>query len=227
MTSLKVLYEDNHLLVVNKPAGMLVQGDKTGDRTIAETVKDYLKKKYNKPGNVFLGTVHRLDRPVSGTLIFARTSKALSRLNLQFKNRSIKKTYWALTANRPPAPSGVIEHWLVKDRERNITRAFSRPGKEAKKAVLEYTLKKSINGVFLLEIYPLTGRSHQIRVQLAAIGCPILGDLKYGSSRPNSGGNICLHAREISFIHPVTHAELKIAAPLPATKEWSPFDSSA
>ncbi len=224
MTALNVLYEDNHLLVIDKPAGVLVQGDKTGDKTIAEAVKNYLKAKYNKPGNVFLGTVHRLDRPVSGVLVFARTSKALSRLNLQFKKRTVKKIYWALTENQPPATAGILEHWLVKDRERNITRTFSRPGKDAKKAVLEYKLLKSSNGVFLLEIYPQTGRSHQIRVQLASIGCPILGDLKYGSSRPNSDGNICLHAREISFTHPVAHNELKIAAPLPVTKEWKQFD---
>ncbi len=223
MTALKVLYEDNHLLVVDKPAGVLVQGDKTGDAPIVETAKNYLKEKYHKPGSVFLGTVHRLDRPVSGVLVLARTSKALSRLNEQFKNRAIKKTYWALTADKPPANAGTLEHWLVKDHDRNKTQAHYLPVEGAKKAVLEYKLLKSSKGIFILEIYPLTGRSHQIRVQLASMGCPILGDLKYGSRRPNSDGNICLHAREISFIHPVGRNELKIAASLPETKEWNSF----
>ena len=225
MADLRVLYEDNHLLVVDKPAGMLVQGDKTGDTTIAERAKIYLKEKYSKPGKVFLGTVHRLDRPVSGILVFARTSKALSRLNGQFKERTVKKIYWALTYGKPPASSGSLEHWLIKDRDRNLSRALNRAVRGAKKAVLEYKLVKSGGGIYLLEIYPLTGRSHQIRVQLAAMGCPILGDLKYGSRQPNSDGNISLHAREITFVHPVSREKLKIAAPLPETKEWSQIRS--
>ena len=220
MSNLIVLYEDNHLLVVNKPAGALVQGDRTGDRTLAETAKLYLKKKYNKPGNVFLGIAHRLDRPVSGVLIFARTSKALTRLNLQFRDRSVKKTYWALVNNEPDKHTGILEHWLIKDHNKNITKAHLRPAKDAKEAKLEYQLLKKFNDLFLLEINPLTGRSHQIRVQLAAMKCPIQGDLKYGYPHANSDGNISLHAREIIFTHPVTLKKIKIMAPLPNNKEW-------
>ncbi len=220
MGSLEVLHEDNHLLVINKPAGALVQGDRTGDQPIAETAKLYLKHKYNKPGNVFLGIAHRLDRPVSGVLIFARTSKALTRLNLQFRDRSVKKTYWALVNNEPDKHTGILEHWLKKDHDKNITTAHLRPVKDAKEAKLEYQLLKKVNDLFLLEINPLTGRSHQIRVQLATMKCPILGDLKYGYPHANSDGNISLHAREITFTHPVTLKKLKIMAPLPNNKEW-------
>lgn len=223
MNRLEVLYEDNHLLVVNKPAGVLVQGDRTGDHTIAETAKSYLKAKYNKPGNVFLGTVHRLDRPVSGALVFARTSKALSRLNEQFKNRVVKKVYWALVDNEPSDHAGKLQHWLYKDRDKNITKAYSKPVGDAKKATLEYKLLRKYKNHFLLEVYPLTGRPHQIRVQLATIKCPVVGDLKYGYAKANSDGNICLHAHEISFDHPVANKKLKITAPLPNNKEWNPI----
>lgn len=223
MSNLIVLYEDNHLLAVNKPAGILVQGDRTGDPPLAEMAKLYLKDKYNKPGNVFLGTVHRLDRPVSGVVIFARTSKALSRLNLQFRDRLVKKTYWALVKNEPAKHTDILEHWLIKDRNKNITKAHKRPVNGAKEAKLEYKLVKKINDLFLLEIHPLTGRSHQIRVQLASMKCPIIGDLKYGFSQANTDGNISLHAREIFFTHPVTKKMMKITAPLPQNKEWSLF----
>jgi len=231
-----VLYEDNHLLIVNKPAGWLVQGDRTGDKTLADWGKEYLKKKYDKPGNVFLGVVHRLDRPVSGVVAMARTSKALARMNQIFKTRQVTKTYWALVQNPPPEPEATLVHWLVKDSAKNKATAFSTEKKNSKQAELSYRLlmqgnspsprwKRGKNGVYLLEVKPLTGRPHQIRVQLAAMGCPIVGDVKYGFSMPNSDASIGLHARKLSFIHPVKREPVSFLADVPSLNLWQPFAS--
>ena len=214
-----VLYEDNHLLVVNKPAGYLVQGDKTGDEPLVEFYKAYLKEKYRKPGNVFLGVVHRLDRPVSGALIFARTSKALERMNRQFQDRTVQKTYWAIVQKRPPAESGTLEHYLLKDTQKNVVKVFDKPKGEAQKALLHYRFLKEIGDDILLEINPVTGRSHQIRVQLARIGCPIKGDLKYGFATANEDKSISLHSRSVTFEHPTTKEKMTVRANVP--KGWS------
>lgn len=220
---MNVIYEDNHIILVNKASSEIVQGDKTGDIPLSETVKQYIKEKYNKPGNVFLGVTHRLDRPVSGLVLFARTSKALSRLNEMFKAKDIKKTYWAIVKNQPPALAGELVHWLVRNEKQNKSYAYDREVKNSKKAILDYKVIGRSERYFLLEINLQTGRHHQIRCQLAKIGCPIKGDLKYGSPRSNPDGSICLHARRIEFIHPVSKEKMSFEAPLPESALWNCF----
>lgn len=212
----EILFEDNHLLAVNKPAGLLVQGDDTGDRTLLDLAKDYIKEKYNKPGDVYIGLPHRLDRPVSGVVLLAKTSKALERLNKIFKTREVEKIYWALVEKRPNEVEGRLTHYLVKNAKLNITRAYSSERSESKYADLSYSLLKEAGGKFLLEVKPVTGRPHQIRVQLASMGCSIVGDLKYGSPKPNRDASICLHARSLKLVHPVTKEEISIVANPPA-----------
>lgn len=220
---MNVIYEDNHIILVNKACSEIVQGDKTGDIPLSETVKQYIKEKYHKPGNVFLGVTHRLDRPVSGLVLFARTSKALSRLNEMFKAKDIKKTYWAIVKNQPPALAGELVHWLVRNEKQNKSYAYDREVKNSKKAILDYKVIGRSERYFLLEINLQTGRHHQIRCQLAKIGCPIKGDLKYGSPRSNPDGSICLHARRIEFIHPVSKEKMSFEAPLPESALWNCF----
>lgn len=221
--STRILYEDNHLLAVNKRAGELVQGDETGDEPLVETCKRYVKEKYNKPGDVFLGVVHRLDRPVSGVVIFARTSKALERMNEQFRERETKKTYWAIVRSKPQHQSGTLVHWLIKNEKNNKVTAYARENKDGQRSELSYRVIKSQSGYFLLEVNPLTGRPHQIRVQLASMGCPIVGDVKYGAEQPNSDHSICLHARRLQFVHPVKKEPVSIEAPLPKNEFWNLF----
>lgn len=224
MEGLKVLFEDNHLIAVNKPAGVLVQADDTEDRPLSDYVKFYIKERYNKPGDVFLGTIHRLDRPVSGVTIFARTSKALTRMNKLFQQREVQKTYWAITKERPEPLEGHLVHYIDKDRQRNVAHASIRPRhKDAKKAELDYRLIAEVGDQYLVEVNPKTGRPHQIRVQLARIGCPIRGDVKYGYPRPNQFGNIHLHSRSLSFIHPVKKEPVSIQADPPEDEVWSLF----
>ena len=218
-----VLYEDNHLIVVNKSAGVLVQGDSTGDKTLADYVKDYIKEKYNKPGDVFLGTVHRLDRPVSGIVVFARTSKALERMNELFRRRDVQKIYWAVVGKKPEKKSGKLTNYLVKNEEKNIVTAYDTEVKGSQKAELNYRYLGEINHFHLLEVNPITGRPHQIRVQLATMGCPIRGDVKYGFPRTNPEGNINLHARRLYFIHPVKKEPILCIAPLPENPFWEEF----
>ena len=219
-SNLQVLYEDNHLIVVNKRVGDIVQGDKTGDMPLSDIVKLYLAKKYDKPGNVYLGTVHRLDRPTSGIVIFAKTSKALPRLNKMFATKDIKKTYYAIVKNAPSKNEDRLVHWLKKNPKNNKSKANIKEVPDSKKAILNYKLTKSLNTYFLLEIHLETGRHHQIRSQLSAIGCPIKGDLKYGFDRSNSNAGIHLHARKIEFVHPVSHKDISIIAPLPKDPVW-------
>ena len=218
-----VLYEDNHIIVVNKAASEIVQGDKTGDIPLSETVKAYLKEKYQKPGNVFVGVTHRLDRPVSGLVVFAKTSKALSRLNEMFRVGDVHKVYWAIVKNEPEQPEGELVHWLVRNEKQNKSYAYDREVKDAKKAVLKYRMIGRSDNYTLLEVELMTGRHHQIRCQLAKMGCPIKGDLKYGSARSNPDGSICLHARRISFVHPVSKLPIELEAPLPEGNLWSSF----
>lgn len=210
-----VVYEDNHIIIVNKTASEIVQGDKTGDTPLSETVKEYLKEKYQKPGNVFIGVTHRLDRPVSGLVLFAKTSKALSRLNEMFKRGEVKKTYWAVVKNRPAQEEGTLSHWMVRNEKQNKSYAYDKEKPGSKHAILDYRLIAASNNYFLLEVDLKTGRHHQIRCQLAKMGCPIKGDLKYGFARSNPDGSICLHARRISFIHPVSKEQITVEAPLP------------
>ena len=216
-----VLYEDNHIIAVNKTFNEIVQGDKTGDTPLSEIVKAYIKDKYNKPGEVFLGVTHRLDRPTSGVVLFARTSKALTRLNEMFKSHEkIQKTYWAIVQNAPKQPQAKLENWLVRNEKQNKS-YVAKPGtKDAKLAVLTYSTIATSDNYTLLEIQLETGRHHQIRFQLAAIGCPIKGDLNYGAKRSNPDGGISLHARKIAFIHPVSKQEICITAPVPNDKLW-------
>ena len=211
----RILYEDNHILILNKLPSEIVQGDKTGDEPLVETLKRYLKEKYNKPGNVFLGVVHRLDRPVSGAVIFARTSKALSRLNEILREGKLQKTYWAVVKNRPPKEDDHLIHYLTRDTKKNKSFAFSRAKGESKKAELKYRLIRSSDNFYLLEIQLLTGRHHQIRAQLSALGCPVKGDLKYGFPRTNEDASIHLHARKIEFVHPVKKNRIEITAEPP------------
>ena len=218
-----VLYEDNHIIVVNKAASEIVQGDKTGDIPLSETVKAYLKEKYQKPGNVFVGVTHRLDRPVSGLVVFAKTSKALSRLNEMFRVGDVHKVYWAIVKNEPEQPEGELVHWLVRNEKQNKSYAYDREVKDAKKAMLKYRMIGRSDNYVLLEVELMTGRHHQIRCQLAKMGCPIKGDLKYGSARSNPDGSICLHARRISFVHPVSKLPIELEAPLPEGNLWSSF----
>lgn len=218
-----VLYEDNHLMVVNKEPGEIVQGDKTGDEPLVETLKRWLKEKYGKPGNVFLGVVHRLDRPVGGVVVFAKTSKALTRLNEMFRKGEIHKTYWALTRNKPTAPAARLVNWITTVEKTNKSTAHARPVAGAKEAALSYAHRASSDRYHLLEVNLETGRKHQIRVQLSAAGMPVKGDLKYGDKRSNPDGSISLLARRIRFEHPVSHAMIDITAPLPADKLWQAF----
>lgn len=219
----EVLYEDNHLFAINKRPSDIVQGDKTGDEPLSDILKRYIKDKYNKPGNVFLGVVHRLDRPASGVVMFARTSKALSRMNELIRNNEITKTYWAVVKNKPPQKEGHLIHYLIKNQSRNTSFAFPEPGKKRKKAEMKYRLLAESDNYYLLEVDLITGRHHQIRVQLSAIGCPIKGDLKYGFDRSNKDASIHLHARKVCFIHPVSNEEIIIEAPPPGDPLWDHF----
>lgn len=219
---MEVVYEDNHLIIVNKAPGEIVQADKTGDEPLCESLKRLLKQKYAKPGNVFVGVTHRLDRPVGGLVVFAKTSKALSRMNDMFRNGQVRKTYWALTRNLPPQPQGHLEHYITTVERINKSTAWQSPRQGAKRAALSYRHVASSERLHLLEINLETGRKHQIRVQLAAIGCPIKGDLKYGDKRSNPDGSISLLARHIEFIHPVSKETISVTAPVPAT--WKGFE---
>jgi len=219
--NLQVLFEDNHIIVVNKRPGDIVQGDKTGDKPLSEVVKSYLKEKYNKPGNVYLGVVHRLDRPTSGIVLFAKTSKALPRLNKLFQEKEAQKTYWAIVKNAPPKKSDTLIHFLKRNPKQNKSYAHIKEVPESKKAILEYRLLKKLDNYFLLEVDLHTGRHHQIRSQLSAIGSPIKGDLKYGFDRSNKDASIHLHARELKFIHPVKKEEIHIIAPPPDEVLWN------
>lgn len=217
---MKVVYEDNHIIIVSKDSGEIVQGDKTGDEPLSETVKRYIKTKYNKPGNVFLGVVHRLDRPVSGLVVFAKTSKALSRLNDMFRNGDVHKTYWAVTHGYPPAEEDTITHWIVRNEKQNKSYAYDHEVSGSKKAVLHYHVIGRTDNYTLIEVRLLTGRHHQIRCQLSKIGCPIKGDLKYGARRSNPDGGISLLSRRVEFVHPVSKQNIIAEAPLPADAVW-------
>ena len=219
-----VVYEDNHIIVVNKTASEIVQADKTGDTPLSETVKQYLKEKYQKPGNVFLGVTHRLDRPVSGLVIFARTSKALTRLNEMFRSGEVKKTYWAVVKNAPKEPENELVHYLVRNEKQNKSFAYDKEVPNSKKAILDYRLIGHSENYYLLEVDLKTGRHHQIRCQLAKMGCPIKGDLKYGAPRSNPDGSICLHARKVRFIHPGSKELIELVAPLPEGNLWKGFE---
>ncbi len=218
--NLQVLFEDNHIIIVNKRPGDIVQGDKTGDIPLSEVVKEYIKKKYNKPGNVYLGVVHRLDRPTSGIVLFAKTSKALPRLNKLFAEKEAKKTYWAIVKNIPENTSDTLVHWLKRNPKQNKSYAYKKEVPDSKKAILEYRLIKKLDRYALLEIDLKTGRHHQIRSQLSSLGCPIKGDLKYGFDRSNSDGSIHLHARKLQLVHPVKNETITIEAPLPKEVLW-------
>lgn len=222
---MQVLYEDNHIIIVNKLSGEIVQGDKTGDKTLADDVKAYIKKKYAKPGEVFLGVTHRLDRPVSGVVVFARTSKALSRLNSMFRDGKVHKTYWAITRKRPEETEATLTHWIVRNEKQNKSYAYDREKQASKKAILHYNIIGASDNYTLLEVNLMTGRHHQIRCQLAKMGCPIKGDLKYGAKRSNPDGSISLLARRIEFIHPVSQKPVCVEAPLPKDDLWQQFST--
>ncbi len=222
-SNLQVLYEDNHLLILNKPSGMLAQGDNTKDISLVEEGKKYLKEKYNKPGNVFLGLAHRLDRPVSGAIALARTSKALTRITKIFQERKVQKVYWAVVKKQPTELIGNLLHWIVKDHDRNVVKAYDSWKKGSKRAELNYQLIGKSKDYTLLEIEPITGRPHQIRAQLAKIGTPIKGDLKYGYIHPNNDKSINLHSRKLSFIHPVKDTPIEVVAPIPQSPAWQHF----
>ena len=219
--NLQVLYEDNHLIIINKRPGDIVQGDQTGDEPLSGVVKEYLKNRYNKPGNVYLGVVHRLDRPTSGIVVFARTSKALPRLNKLFQDKEAKKIYWAVVKNAPPKEKDSLVHYLKRNPKQNKSYAHLKEVPESKKAILDYEVLKKLNSLYLLRVALHTGRHHQIRAQLTAIGCPIKGDLKYGFDRSNKDGSIHLHSRELTFVHPVKKEELHIVAPPPSDPVWN------
>ncbi|WP_034257869.1 RluA family pseudouridine synthase [Altibacter lentus] len=222
--NLQVLYEDNHLIVINKRPGDIVQGDKTGDMPLSEVVKEYIAEKYNKPGAVYLGVVHRLDRPTSGIVVFARTSKALTRLNKLFSERETEKTYWAIVKNIPAKPEGTLTHYLKRNPKQNKSYAHEKKVPDSKKAVLHYKVKKALQNYYLLEIDLETGRHHQIRSQLSGIGTPIKGDLKYGFDRSNKDGSIHLHSRKLNFVHPVQKEEVSFVAPPPDDPIWNACD---
>lgn len=219
--NLQIIYEDNHIIVINKRAGDLVQGDKTGDTPLADIVKAYIKEKYQKPGNVYLGVVHRLDRPTTGIVLFAKTSKALPRLNKLFKDKKANKTYLAITKGKPPKDKATLVHWMKRNPKQNKSYAHEKEVAESKKAILHYELQKVLNNYYLLKVDLETGRHHQIRSQLSAIGCPIKGDLKYGFGRSNKDGSIHLHAHKLTLIHPVKKQELTFTAPLPDDPLWN------
>ena len=215
---LEVLYEDNHIIAINKKSGDIVQGDKTGDAPLSDFVKAYIKKKYKKPGEVFLGTIHRLDRPTSGVVLYARTSKALSRMNEQFREKKVQKTYWAVVENAPANDSGTLENYLLKNQKQN--KSYVTKGSDGKHAILDFKILKKLDNFYHLEIKPKTGRHHQIRVQLAHIGCIIKGDLKYGAKRSNKDASIHLLAQKLEFLHPVKKENLSIIAPAPKDSVW-------
>ena len=217
---MNVVYEDNHIIIVNKQSGEIVQGDKTGDTPLSDIVKQYIKDKYNKPGNVFLGVVHRLDRPVSGLVVFAKTSKALSRLNEMFRTGDVHKTYWAIVKKNDIAPEATLTDWLTRNERQNKSYAHNREVPGAKKAVLSYKVRSVSDNYMLLEVRLMTGRHHQIRCQLAAMGCPIKGDLKYGAQRSNPDGSISLLSHKVEFVHPVSKNEISVEAPLPDDRLW-------
>ena len=219
--NLQVLFEDNHIIAINKRCGDIVQGDKTGDKPLSEIVKSFLKTKYSKPGNVYLGIPHRLDRPTSGVVMFAKTSKSLSRLNKIFKDGKVQKYYWAVTKNKPEKQEDTLIHWLRKNEKTNKSTYFKKETVKAKKAVLHYRVLKKLERYFIIEIELVTGRHHQIRCQLSAIGCPVRGDLKYGYDRSNNDGGIDLHAKKIIFEHPVSGKKIIIDAPVRDTKIWN------
>ncbi len=221
----KVIFEDNHLLAIDKPPGTLVQGDETGDRPLVEEAKAYIKKRYGKPGDVFLGVVHRLDRPVSGVVVFARTSKALSRMNALFRDRETEKIYWAVVERKPPMAKDTLIHWLRKDEKKNKTTVFPKETPDTLRSELSYESLHTAEGHVFLEVRPVTGRSHQIRAQLSAIGCPILGDVKYGSGVETGDGSIALHARQLSFVHPVKKERVVLQAD-PPHRPWWPTRTS-
>ena len=217
---MRVVYEDNHVIIVHKESGEIVQGDKTGDKPLSETVKDYIRDKYHKPGNVFLGVVHRLDRPVAGLVVFARTSKALSRLNDMFRNGEVHKTYWAITRNKPAEDEGTLVNWIVRNEKQNKSYVYDKEVPEAKRAELKYRVIAYTENYHLLEVHLLTGRHHQIRCQLAHMDCAIKGDLKYGAPRSNPDGSISLLSREVAFIHPVSKKEIKAESLIPDDRLW-------
>lgn len=217
---MNVVYEDNHIIIVNKQSGEIVQGDKTDDTPLSDIVKQYIKEKYNKPGNVFLGVVHRLDRPVSGLVVFAKTSKALSRLNEMFRTGDVHKTYWAIVKKNDIAPEATLTDWLTRNERQNKSYAHNREVPGAKKAVLSYKVRSMSDNYMLLEVRLMTGRHHQIRCQLAHMGCPIKGDLKYGSPRSNPDGSISLMSRRVEFVHPVSKETIAVEAPVPDDRLW-------
>lgn len=219
--NLQILHEDNHIIVINKRVGDIVQGDKTRDKPLSEIVKEYIKDKYNKPGDVFLGVVHRLDRPTTGIVVFTRTSKALERLNKMFSERETQKTYWTVVKNKPPKTDDKLVHFLKRNEKNNSSKAHLKEVPESKIASLDYKIIKELNNYFVLEVHLHTGRHHQIRAQLQAIGCPIKGDLKYGFDRSNPDGGIHLHARKLAFVHPVSKEKIEIVAPVPSDSIWS------
>ncbi len=224
VTDKDILYEDNHLIAVSKRAGDIVQVDDTKDKPLDEQVKTYLAEKYKKPGTAFLGVVHRLDRPVSGVILFAKTSKALERMNAMFKNREVKKTYWAVVRHKPEKETGTLVHWLIKDPQKNVVKPYLSEVPGSQRAELSYRLLGELGGYYLIEVDPLTGRSHQIRVQLSTMGCPIVGDNKYGYPRGSRKGSICLHARRLQFLHPVKKEPVNIFAKLPVDGFWERFE---
>lgn len=224
---MKVVYEDNHIIIVNKCSGEIVQGDKTGDKPLSETVKEYIKQKYNKPGNVFLGVVHRLDRPVSGLVVFAKTSKALSRLNDMFRTGDVHKTYWAIVKRRDIAMEGTLTDWLTRNERQNKSYAHEREVPGAKKAVLKYKVRAVADNYMLIEVTLLTGRHHQIRCQLSHMGCPIKGDLKYGAPRSNPDGSISLLSRRVEFVHPVSKENIVAYADVPDDRLWHDLSANA
>ncbi len=224
ITEADILYEDNHLIAINKRAGDIVQVDETGDEPLDEKVKKYIAAKYNKPNGAFLGVVHRLDRPVSGLILFAKTSKALERMNAIFKNREVRKTYFAVVKNKPARSEGNLVHWLVKNPQKNVVSAYNKEVPGSQRSELDYKLIGEVGGFYLLQVNPLTGRSHQIRVQLSTMNCPIVGDNKYGYPRGSRKGSICLHARKLEFIHPVQKEPITIFATLPVDGFWERFE---
>lgn len=224
---MNVVYEDNHIIIVNKQSGEIVQGDKTGDTPLSDIVKQYIKEKYNKPGNVFLGVVHRLDRPVSGLVVFAKTSKALSRLNEMFRTGDVHKTYWAIVKKNDISPEATLTDWLTRNERQNKSYAHNREVPGAKKAVLSYKVRSMSDNYMLLEVRLMTGRHHQIRCQLAHMGCPIKGDLKYGSPRSNPDGSISLMSRRVEFVHPVSKETIAVEAPVPDDRLWQALAQNA